>query len=310
MSLTRRYLAPVALPADSEFSVVRDAVVDVNEDGRIAYCGPAAEAALDAGSRVLVAPVCFDLPGQDWRAALAAIGTWIDADGLRFGPADRVELCYGPHSAYALPFEALTVTAEAAAARGALVHIHVAESLAEDQQQRREYGSVPRLLDKAGLLDGRLLAAHAVHLSAEDVALFAEHGTGVAHCPGSNAKLASGTANLSALRAASVAVGLGTDGPASNDDLDLWEEMRLSAMFARLAAMDSLALTAREALLRATRGGAEALGRPDIGGPRTRTVGRHGPPRRRRAAFRGGLGRAGRAIAGQHRLGGGITRGP
>ncbi|MEV7995708.1 amidohydrolase [Streptomyces sp. NPDC086077] len=223
------------------------------------------QAALAAGSRILLAPAYFDLPGAPWRSAVRAIDDWIDADGLRFGPGDRVELCYGPHSAYTLPAEALRATAESAAARGALVHIHVAESLGEDQEQRARYGSVPRLLRETGLLEGRLLAAHAVHLSAHDIRLLADHGAGVAHCPGSNAKLASGIAQLTALRQASVAVGLGTDGPASNDDLDLWEEMRLAMMLARVTTEDPLALTAADALMMATRGGAAALGRTDIG---------------------------------------------
>ncbi|WP_234436270.1 amidohydrolase family protein [Streptomyces sp. NRRL S-813] len=226
---------------------------------------PVVHAALTAGSRILFAPAYFDLPGVDWRSALSAIDKWIDEDGLRFGPGDRVELCYGPHSAYTLPAEALQATAESAAAREALVHIHVAESLTEDQEQRAAHGSVPRLLEAVGLLDGRLLAAHAVHLSTHDVRLLADHGAGVAHCPGSNAKLASGIAGLTALQAASVAVGLGTDGPASNDDLDLWEEMRLAMMLARAVTGDPLALTAKDALLMATRGGAAAVGRQDVG---------------------------------------------
>ncbi|WP_406175064.1 amidohydrolase family protein [Streptomyces sp. NBC_00996] len=357
MQLARRIHAPVILPADPDCSVLRDAVLDVREDGRIAYCGakavaPSVEgvaetrltgilmpglvnthahtamtplrgmggdlplmswlqdviwpaearmrgrdayagmllgcvemlqygittsaemyihseevvaAALTAGIRALVAPAYFDLPGTGWRSALSAIGKWIDEDGLRFGPAERIELCYGPHSAYTLPFEALRATAEAAVPRGALVHIHLAESREEDRRQRAEFGSVPQLLDSAGLLETRLLAAHAVHLSRQDIRLLAGSGAGVAHCPGSNAKLASGTADLRALRAASVAVGLGTDGPASNDDLDPWEEMRLAMMFARLLSEDALALTARDALLMATREGAAALGRRDIG---------------------------------------------
>ncbi|MFJ5263810.1 amidohydrolase family protein [Streptomyces sp. NPDC088387] len=223
------------------------------------------EAALEAGSRVLIAPAYFDLPGGDWRADIDAIGRWMDADGLRFGPGDRVELCYGPHSTYTLPPEALRVTAQEAAQRGALVHIHVAETVAEDVTTREKFGSVPQLLKETGLLDGRLLAAHAVHLSDSDIALLAAADVGVAHCPGSNAKLASGTAPLRALRAASVNVGLGTDGPASNDDLDLWEEARLAMMFARLATADPLALGAEDAFLMATAVGAAALGRTDIG---------------------------------------------
>jgi 5-methylthioadenosine/S-adenosylhomocysteine deaminase len=224
-----------------------------------------ADAVLTTGARVLIGPPIMDLPGMNWRSMLDDIGRWIDTDGLRFGPGERIELGYGPHAAYTLPVEALRLTAEAAAQRGALVQIHVAEAAAEDEKQRAEHGSVPRLLDEVGMLAGRTLAAHAVHLSDEDIDLFSARGTGVAHCPGSNAKLASGVARLVELRAASVAVGLGTDGPASNDDLDLWEEIQLSAMFSRLAAKDSTVLTGADALLMATRGGAEALGRDDIG---------------------------------------------
>ncbi|WP_217553921.1 amidohydrolase family protein [Streptomyces sp. GbtcB6] len=358
MTVSRRFLAPVVLPADPSCTVLRDAAVDVGPDGRITYCGPAADAppvpdahprtvltgilapglvnahahspmtllrglggdlpllawlqdavwpaearmtsrdaragmllgcvemlrygvttsaemyahaeavadaALEAGSRILLAPAYFDRPGDGWRSAVDGIGKWIDADGLRFGPGERVELCYGPHSAYTLPPEALRATAEEAGLRGALVHIHVAETLAEDAEQRAQHGSVPQLLHDTGLLDGRLLAAHAVHLSGTDIRLLAESGAGVAHCPGSNGKLASGTAPLHALRAASVPVGLGTDGPASNDDLDLWEEARLAMMFSRLATGDPLALTAADAFLMATSVGAAALGRTDVG---------------------------------------------
>ncbi|MEV5388647.1 amidohydrolase family protein [Streptomyces sp. NPDC052721] len=123
----------------------------------------------------------------------------------------------------------------------------------------------PQTARRCRLLEGRLLAAHAVHLSAHDIRLLADHGAGIAHCPGSNATLASGIAALTALRAASVAGGLGTDGPASNDDLDLWEEMRRAMMLARATTADPLALTAKSTLLLATRGAADAVGRQDIG---------------------------------------------
>jgi 5-methylthioadenosine/S-adenosylhomocysteine deaminase len=351
-----RLLAPVVLPCDPSCSVLRDAVVDVTEDGRIGHVGPAAtapptdaplrrmsgillpglvnthahspmtllrgmggdlpllrwlheviwpaeaslvpsdvrtgmlagcvemlhagvttsaemyfhgeqltDAVLAAGSRVVFGAPLIDLPGMDWRAELAYVDKWIDADGLRFGPGERIELGYGAHSAYMLPPEALPVIAASANERGALVQIHVAESPDEDAAQRAVYGSVPRMLAELGVLGGRVLAAHAVHLSDADIDVFAEHGVGVAHCPGSNAKLASGIARLVDLRAAGVTVGVGTDGPASNDDLDLWEDVRLAAMLARLAADDATAVTAPDALLMATRGGADALGRTDIG---------------------------------------------
>ena len=357
--MTLRLHSAVVLPADPDCSVLRDAVVDIDAHGRIAYCGPAetapsgpdapattrklsgillpglinahahspmvllrgmggdlpllrwlreviwpteaklrptdisvgmtlgsvemlcrgvttsaemyfhperiAASVLATGARVVLGGPIIDLPGIDWRVMLRETDRWIDADGLRFGTGERIELSYAPHSAYTLPVEALEAVAESAAARGALVQIHVAETADEDTAQRAEHGSVPALLRKTGLLDGRLLAAHAVHLSDSDIDLFAANGTGVAHCPGSNAKLASGIARLTDLRAASVAVGLGTDGPASNDDLDLWEEVQLSAMLARLSTQDATAVRAADALLLATRGGADALGRDDIG---------------------------------------------
>lgn len=224
-----------------------------------------ADAVLTTGARAVLGGPIIDLPGLDWRSMIGATERWIDTDGLRFGPGERIELSYAAHSAYMLPPEALRLTGESAAARGALVQVHVAEAADEDAGQRAEYGSVPRLLDYVGLLDGRVIAAHAIHLSDEDIALFAARGVGVAHCPGSNAKLASGIARLTELRAASVPVGLGTDGPASNDDLDLWAEMQLSALLARLSTKDATAVTAPDALLLATRGGAAALGRDDLG---------------------------------------------
>jgi 5-methylthioadenosine/S-adenosylhomocysteine deaminase len=351
-----RLRAPIVLPCDPACSVLRDAVVDVDGAGRIAYCGPFAEApappgrivdrpgillpglvnahahspmtvlrgmggdlpllrwlheviwpaeallkpadieagmllgsvemlragvttsaemyfhgeqlaaaVLASGARLIATMAVIDAPGWNWRAMIEEINAWIDADGLRSGPGERIEVGYGPHSAYTLPPEALTMVGEAARARDALVHIHVAESAAEDAVQREGYGSVPAMLDAVGLLGGRVLAAHAVHLSDVDIATFAGAGVGVAHCPGSNAKLASGIARVADLRRAGVPIGLGTDGPASNDDLDLWEEMRLAALLARLSTMDSMVLGAAEVLLLATRGSADALARKDIG---------------------------------------------
>jgi 5-methylthioadenosine/S-adenosylhomocysteine deaminase len=224
-----------------------------------------ATAVLDSGARALLTMGILDAPGWSWRAMLDDVTAWIDADGLRSGPDERIEIGYGPHSAYTLPPEALALAGEAARARDALVHIHVAESATEDTAQRDQYGSVPTMLASLGVLDGRVIAAHAVHLSDQDIETFATHRVGVAHCPGSNAKLASGIARIVDLRRAGVPIGLGTDGPASNDDLDLWEDMRLAAMLARLSTMDSTALGAAEVLLMATRGGADALGRHDIG---------------------------------------------
>ena len=223
--------------------------------------------AVDAvGSRVLLTPGVIAAPGWDrlgtWQQMRDDISARIDDGGRVRG---RVELGYGPHSAYTLPVEALESIGEHARARGALVHVHVAEAADEDAAQRASHGSVPALLDSVGLLDGRVLAAHAVQLSDDDVALLAARGTAVAHCPGSNAKLAAGVARVTALRRAGVRVGLGTDGPASGDDLDVWAQARLAGLLARVTSGDAAALTAGELLLMATRDGAAAIGRDDIG---------------------------------------------
>ncbi len=220
---------------------------------------------LAAGSRVVFGGAILDVPGMDWRALTDEISAWIDADGLRFGPGERVELAYGPHSAYTLSAAQLTSIAAEARERGALFMVHVAESPFEDQAQRAEFGSVPALLKASDVLGGRVLSAHSVHLSDDDIALYASFGVGVAHCPASNAKLASGIARVRDLLTAGVNVGLGTDGPASSDDLDLLAAARLAALFARVSTQDATALGAAQALLMATRVGADALGRDDIG---------------------------------------------
>ncbi|MDV6011034.1 amidohydrolase [Haloechinothrix sp. LS1_15] len=224
-----------------------------------------ADAVLRTGGRMLLAGPIIDLPGIDWRATVKHIDNWIDTDGRFIGPADRIELGYGPHSAYMLPADALRAVADSARERGALVQIHAAETTEEDTEQRASHGSVPRLLDEVGMLDARIVLAHAVHVSAGDIDLLSRSGACVAHCPGSNAKLASGIAPLAELLAANIPVGLGTDGPASNDDLDMMHEVQLAAMLARLATGDSTAIRAERALLLATRDAATALGREDIG---------------------------------------------
>ncbi|SEP71813.1 5-methylthioadenosine/S-adenosylhomocysteine deaminase [Lentzea xinjiangensis] len=220
---------------------------------------------LAAGSRVVFGGAILDVPGMSWRSQTDEISSWIDADGLVSGPGGRVELAYGPHSAYTLSPAQLTEIAAEARERGALLMVHVAESPFEDEAQRAEHGSVPALLKAADVLGGRVLSAHSVHLSDDDIALYASFGVGVAHCPGSNMKLASGIARVPEMLAAGIAVGLGTDGPASNDDLDLFEEARLAGLLARVSTMDATVLGAAQALLMATRGGAAALGRDDIG---------------------------------------------
>jgi 5-methylthioadenosine/S-adenosylhomocysteine deaminase len=227
-----------------------------------------AQAVDDAGSRCVVSPGIVVAPG--WER----FGTWADRIEWtlrlrdRYADHPRIEVGFGPHSAYVLPDEALVAVGEAARATGAPLTVHLAETEHEGDEVSARHGgaTVPQVLADLGLFDvDRVLAAHGIWLTPKDVDLLAASGVAVAHCPSSNAKLASGTAAVPALRRAGIRVGLGTDGPASNNDLDLWEEIRLAALLARMQEKDPTVLPASEALDLATAGGAAALGRPDLG---------------------------------------------
>jgi 5-methylthioadenosine/S-adenosylhomocysteine deaminase len=228
------------------------------------HAGAVAEAALASGIRCLLTPGVFDATGIDpegtWQAHLKAACDLFD---IMDGRAGRLHVGFGPHAVYSLPPAGLSAVAEEAQRRGALVQIHLAETEAEGRVVEERYAmSAPALLASLGVFDGPVLAAHAVWLSDADLALLAEYDVAVAHCPGSNGKLGSGIARLADLLARGIRVGLGTDGPASNDDLHLWDEMRLAAILARATAADPGALSSAAALRLATRGGGEALGLP------------------------------------------------
>ena len=224
------------------------------------------EAVGTAGSRCVLTPGVIEAPGWDyigpWPKRLDAVLDFRD----RTGEDERIEIGIAAHAAYSLPLAALEAIGAAAREREALVHIHVAETRDEGRELEERHGkSVPALLEDVGLLEGRVLAAHGVWLTDDDRRLFTERDVAVAHCPTANAKLASGIAPLADLRARALRVGLGTDSPAANNDFDMWEELRLAALLARGTTLDPQAIGAQDVLTLATRGGAGALGRNDLG---------------------------------------------
>ncbi len=227
-----------------------------------------ADAVVAAGSRALVTPGVLQLPGLPsdeswWDRRTEQIA---DFHRRRNDEGGRIEVGFAPHAAYTVPVPVLADIASRARELGALFHIHLAETAEECARFADEHGdSTPVVLARAGVFGGRVLAAHSIWLSDQDLAVYRDHDVAVAHCPQSNAKLASGVAPLVALLAGGIRVGLGTDGPASNNDLDLWEEIRLAAMLARIREHDAAALPSASALDLATRGAGLAIDRPDLG---------------------------------------------
>lgn len=230
-----------------------------------------ADAVLAAGSRAVITPAALDVarPGGDatdrgwWDNRLDEVSAF---HRRRHGDGGRIEAGFGPHAAYTVPLPVLADIASVAQELDAIFHVHVAETEGEVASYAAEHGrSVPEALADVGALDGRVVAAHSIWLSDADFALYRQYDVGVAHCPRSNAKLASGMAPLTRFLAEGIRVGLGTDGPASNNGLDLWEEMAFAALVARLHDRDPAALPAAAALDLATRAGGAVLGRPDLG---------------------------------------------
>jgi len=218
------------------------------------------EAAVETGIRVAAGLIVVDAPtpyAADpdgyLQKGLALRDDWIDHPLANF--------CLAPHAPYTVSDQTLEKIVTYAAQLDIPIHMHIHETEAEIQHGVATHGVRPLARLKAlGLLTPSLIAIHAVHLNDDEIALLASHGCHVAHCPSSNLKLASGFAPIAKLLAAGVNVGVGTDGAASNNRLDLLGEMRLAALLGKAVSADPAAIPAHQALRMATLAGAQALG--------------------------------------------------
>lgn len=173
----------------------------------------------------------------------------------------RVTCMFGPHAPYTCPPEYIQRVMENAGELGVGIHIHLAETRTEVEDISRKYGKTPiQLMDSIGLFELPVLAAHCVHLDDTDIEILAAKKVGIAHNPESNMKLASGIAPVQRLLNAGAIVGLGTDGAASNNNLDMLEELRSAALLQKVATEDATSMPASTALAMATREGARVLG--------------------------------------------------
>jgi len=177
------------------------------------------------------------------------------------GRNSRIMPIYGPHANYTLNADQLVATREAANNAGVPISIHMSESPFELQYSKQTYGKTSiDLFESIGFLDGPTIGAHVVWPTDAEIKILADRRVGVIHNPSSNMKIASGISPVTDMLNAGVLVGLGTDGAASNNDLDMWEEMRLASFLQKVDKMDPEVLSASTVLKMATSGGAEAVG--------------------------------------------------
>lgn len=206
-------------------------------------------------TRGMIGAVPEDVQQEKLRDAIEFAKTWHGAAN------GRIRAMMSPHAPYTCPPEFIVKVVETAHDLNLPLHTHMSESKFEVEQNVRDYGvRPPEHLDRLGFFSRPALLAHAVHLTDEEIALLAERGAAVAHNPVSNLKLASGVARVPELLEAGVTVGLGTDSAASNNNLDLFEEIRMAALLHKGVSGIPTVIPAAEALRMGTVYGARALG--------------------------------------------------
>ena len=220
----------------------------------------ASERVHNSGLRAQIAIPILDFPIPGAANADEAIRQGVELFGdLKHHP--RIKIAFGPHAPYTVSDATLEKVRVIAEELDAAIHMHVHETAFEVQQSVEQYGERPLArLGRMGLLGPRLQAVHMTQISEEDLALLVESNSSVIHCPESNLKLASGFCPVERLWQAGVNVAVGTDGAASNNDLDLLGETRTAALLAKAVAGSASALDAHRALRMATLNGARAMG--------------------------------------------------
>jgi 5-methylthioadenosine/S-adenosylhomocysteine deaminase len=225
-----------------------------------------AQATADAGMRAVCGQSVMKYPAPDapsYEVSLAYAREFIK----KWKGHPLIVPAIAPHAPYSTTPEILRTCAEMAKEFDVPLHIHISETAFEVENMRKEQGMpVVPYVKKQGVLEAKVIAAHCVHIDIGEIKTLQHVNAGVAHNPSSNLKLASGFAPVQKMLDNGLNVGIGTDGPASNNDLDMFEEMRLASFVAKASSNDPTVVPAATALLMATRMGAQALHIGDITG--------------------------------------------
>ncbi|MCH7538630.1 MAG: amidohydrolase [Proteobacteria bacterium] len=231
------------------------------------YPDTVAEVVESCGMRALISATVIDQRSPDAENAADSIRKGIGFIKRWKGKNSRITPIFGPHAIYTLSPEQMQAVRATAMEYGVGISVHMSESPFELQYSQDKYGMTSvKLFDSIGFFDGPTIAAHMVWPTKEEIAILAERKVGVIHNPTSNMKIASGISPVAEMLQAGVRIGLGTDGAASNNDLDMWEEMRLAALLQKVDRMDPEVMSASTVLTMATRGGAIAVGLGDTTG--------------------------------------------
>lgn len=224
-----------------------------------------AKAAAESGIRACLTRGMIGLgPEEERKAKLAEARSF--AEHWHGEAEGRITAMMSPHAPYTCPPDFIRAVVEAANELNLPIHTHMSETAKEVEDNVRQYGvRPPQHLLNLGVFSRPCLVAHAVHLTDEEIAMLAEHDVRVSHNPGSNLKLASGIARVPEMLKAGVKVSLGTDSSASNNNLDMLEEIRLAALLHKGATGDPTAVPAMEALRMGTAAGAESIWLDDVG---------------------------------------------
>ena len=216
------------------------------------------------GMRALVSATVIDQRSPDAESAVDSIQKGSEFISRWQGRNSRITPIFGPHANYTLNAEQLQATRAAAMETGTPISIHMSESPFEVQYSKDTFGMTSiEFFESIGFFEGPTIAAHVVWPTDVEIPILAERQVGVIHNPTSNMKIASGISPVTDMLKAGVRVGLGTDGAASNNDLDMWEEMRLAAFLQKVEQMNPEVMSANTVLTMATRGGATAIGLGD-----------------------------------------------
>ena len=221
-----------------------------------------AKAVEGCGLRALVAPTVIDQKSPDATDAADSLRKAEEFVRRWKGRNNRIIPMLSAHALYTVKPDRLRQIVGRARELGVPMGIHLAESKFEVEHSQKNFGATPvTVLESIGFFSGgTTIGAHVIYPTPAEMEILAKRRVGAIHNPTSNMKISSGIAPVTAMLKAGVRVGLGTDGPATNNDLDMWEEMRLAAFLAKVATMDPEVLPAPTALHMATRGGAEAIG--------------------------------------------------